>query len=164
MRERPSARREASGPPGREARGRDAVMGAARNKVAGQASGASGPRGRPAVSGLSLVAAAGLAVGGCGSNSTSGSSAPGCFTKAAATAQAGAAGGSAGAAAPGSAATAGGPANPAVAAGWTLPGGNLQNTRDVASAISSSNVSKLGVAWSAPIEAATADTPPHPSL
>jgi len=136
-------------------------MGAARNKVAGQASGTSGSRWRPAVAGISLVAAAGLGVGGCGST-TSSSSTPGCFTKAAATAQAGAAGGgstgaaggSAGAAALGGAATAGGPANPAVAAGWTLPGANLQNTRDVASAISSSNVSKLGVAWSAPIEAA----------
>jgi alcohol dehydrogenase (cytochrome c) len=140
-------------------------MGAARNKVAGQASGTSGSRWRPAVAGISLVAAAGLGVGGCGST-TSSSSTPGCFTKAAATAQAGPAGDSAGpaasgsaappgsAATPGGAATAGGPATPAVAAGWTLPGGNLQNTRDVASAISSSNVSKLGVAWSAPIEAA----------
>jgi len=39
-----------------------------------------------------------------------------------------------------------------VAAGWTLPGGNLQNTRDVASPITSSNVSTLGVAWCVPIE------------
>ena len=63
-------------------------MGAARNKVAGQASGTSGSRWRPAVAGISLVAAAGLGVGGCGST-TSSSSTPGCFTKAAATAQAG---------------------------------------------------------------------------
>jgi outer membrane protein assembly factor BamB len=34
-----------------------------------------------------------------------------------------------------------------------LPGGNLQNTRDVASPINSSNVSTLGVAWCVPIEA-----------
>ena len=33
------------------------------------------------------------------------------------------------------------------AAGWTLPGADLANTRDVASAITSSNVAKLGVAW-----------------
>jgi len=39
-----------------------------------------------------------------------------------------------------------------VAAGWTLPGGNLANTRDAASAITSSNVSTLGVAWCVPVE------------
>src|SRR6266487_1857214 len=129
-------------------------MGVPRNTVAGQAGGAIGTRWRPTVAGLSLVVAAGLAVGGCGSSSNSSSSTPGCFSKAVAAAQASAAGGSVSPAAPGSAATAGGPANPAVAAGWTLPGGNLQNTRDVASAINSSNVSKLGVAWTVPIEAA----------
>jgi alcohol dehydrogenase (cytochrome c) len=42
--------------------------------------------------------------------------------------------------------------NPAVAAGWTLPGGNLANTRDVASVITSSNVSTLGVAWCVPVQ------------
>ena len=41
----------------------------------------------------------------------------------------------------------------AVAAGWTLPGANLHNTRDVASSINASNVSKLGVAWTVPIKA-----------
>jgi alcohol dehydrogenase (cytochrome c) len=46
----------------------------------------------------------------------------------------------------------GGSANPAVAAAWTLPGGNLQNTRDVASAITASDVARLGVAWCVPIE------------
>ena len=51
----------------------------------------------------------------------------------------------------------GGPSNPAVAAGWTLPGGNLQNTRDVASAINSSDVSTLGVAWCVPIESTGQD-------
>jgi outer membrane protein assembly factor BamB len=55
-------------------------------------------------------------------------------------------------AAAGQASTAGGSSNPAAAAGWTLPGGNLQNTRDVASPITSSNVSTLGVAWCVPIE------------
>ncbi len=40
----------------------------------------------------------------------------------------------------------------AAAAAWTLPGGNLANTRDVASAITSSNVSTLGVAWCVPVE------------
>ena len=44
------------------------------------------------------------------------------------------------------------PAAPGAAAGWTLPGGNLQNTRDVASSITGSNVSTLGVAWCVPIE------------
>ena len=39
-----------------------------------------------------------------------------------------------------------------MAAGWTLPGGNLANTRDVTSPITSSNVSTLGVAWCVPVE------------
>src|SRR6266567_5604353 len=43
----------------------------------------------------------------------------------------------------------------AATAGWALPGGDLQNTRDVASPINSSNVSTLGVAWCVPIEATT---------
>ena len=38
------------------------------------------------------------------------------------------------------------------AADWTLPGGDLANTRDVASAITSSNVAQLGVAWCVPVE------------
>ena len=42
------------------------------------------------------------------------------------------------------------------AAGWTLPGADLANTRDVASAITSSNVSKLGVAWTVPLRTSTA--------
>jgi alcohol dehydrogenase (cytochrome c) len=37
-------------------------------------------------------------------------------------------------------------------AAWTLPGANLHNTRDVASAITSSNVGRLGVAWCVPIK------------
>jgi outer membrane protein assembly factor BamB len=40
-----------------------------------------------------------------------------------------------------------------VASNWTLPGANLQNTRDVASPINSSNVSTLHLAWSVPIKA-----------
>ncbi len=40
----------------------------------------------------------------------------------------------------------------AAASAWTLPGGNLQNTRDVESSITSANVSSLGVAWCVPIE------------
>src|SRR5262249_61418555 len=42
--------------------------------------------------------------------------------------------------------------NPAVAARWTLPGGTLANTRDVASAITSTNVARLGVAWTVPLQ------------
>ena len=96
---------------------------------------------RPAVAGASLAVAAGLAVGGCGSNASS--SVASCFAKHAAAGQAGS---PPGAAAPGAA------VNPAVAAAWTLPGGNLQNTRDVASPITSSDVTKLGVAWCVPVE------------
>jgi alcohol dehydrogenase (cytochrome c) len=44
------------------------------------------------------------------------------------------------------------PASGPAAAAWTLPGGNLQNTRDVASPITSSNVATLGVAWCVQIE------------
>jgi alcohol dehydrogenase (cytochrome c) len=82
---------------------------------------------RPAVAGVTLVVAASLAAGGCSSSSSS-STAATCSAKSAATA-------------------------PTVAtAGWTLPGGNLANTRDVASPITSSNVSTLGVAWCVPVE------------
>jgi glucose dehydrogenase len=86
---------------------------------------------RTGVASATLLVAASLAVGGCGSNGNS--SVASCFAKHAAAGQA-------------SSAPSGSP-NPAVAAGWTLPGGNLANTRDVASAITSSNVSTLGVAW-----------------
>jgi alcohol dehydrogenase (cytochrome c) len=91
---------------------------------------------RPAVVGVTLTVAAGLAAAGCGSGAKSGVA--NCSAQHAAAGQA-------------SSAPAG-PPNPAAAAGWTLPGGNLQNTRDVASAISSSNVSMLGVAWCVPVE------------
>jgi len=81
----------------------------------------------PAVAGVILVAAATLA--GCGSSSTSSSAAAACSAKPAAA-----------------------PSVPAATAGWTLPGANLANTRDVASPITSSNVSTLGVAWCVPVE------------
>jgi glucose dehydrogenase len=44
------------------------------------------------------------------------------------------------------------------AAGWTLPGADLANTRDVASAITSANVSELGVAWTVPLTISTTRT------
>jgi outer membrane protein assembly factor BamB len=89
---------------------------------------------------VSVVLAAGLAVGGCSSSGST--AAPLVCPNSAPTA------GTSGA---GAAGTAAGSANPAVAAGWSLPGGNLASTRDVASAITSSNVSKLGVAWTVPL-------------
>ena len=52
------------------------------------------------------------------------------------------------------------PATAAAAAGWTLPGGNLQNTRDVASAITSRNVSSWGWPWTTPIHALAYATTP----
>jgi outer membrane protein assembly factor BamB len=97
---------------------------------------------RTGVASVTLLVAASLAVGGCGSNGNS--SVASCFSKHAAAGRA-------------SSAPSGSP-NPAAAAGWTLPGGNLQNTRDVASSITSSNVSELGVAWCVPIEANAAST------
>ncbi|HEX2307376.1 MAG TPA: PQQ-binding-like beta-propeller repeat protein [Jatrophihabitantaceae bacterium] len=44
------------------------------------------------------------------------------------------------------------PSGPAAATAWTQPDGDLQSTRDVASAITAANVSQLGVAWCVPIE------------
>jgi outer membrane protein assembly factor BamB len=82
-----------------------------------------------------LLAAASLAASGCASR-TPHASAPNCSGK-----QAGA----------GSPVPAGS-ASPGVAAAWTLPGGNLQNTRDVTSAITALNLAQLGVAWCVPIE------------
>jgi alcohol dehydrogenase (cytochrome c) len=92
---------------------------------------------RTGVAGVTLLAAASLAVGGCASSKSS-SSVASCFAKPAAAGKA-------------SSAPSSSP-NPAAAAGWTLPGGNLANTRDVASAITSSDVSTLGVAWCMPVE------------
>ena len=42
-------------------------------------------------------------------------------------------------------------AGAAAAASWTQPNANLAGTRDVTSSVNSSNVSKLGVAWTVPI-------------
>src|SRR5215813_1034780 len=97
--------------------------------------GISAPR-RAAVAGACLVVAAGLAAGGC-SRSQPGTAS--CLS---------------GLAAGGPPGTASSSPDPAVAAGWTLPGADLQNTRDVASPITSSNVSRLGVAWCVPLAAA----------
>jgi len=91
--------------------------------------------------GGSLLLAAGLAVSGCGSSgSTSATSS--CPTKT------------------GKAVTASSPiaATGKPAAGWTLPGADLANTRDVASAITSTNVSKLGVAWTVPLHTSLSRT------
>ena len=81
---------------------------------------------RPTAVSVTLLVAASMAVGGCGS--TGNSSTANCLSKSVQPAASGA------------------------AASWTLPGGNLQNTRDVTSPITSSNVSQLGVAWCVPIE------------
>ncbi len=96
--------------------------------------------GRPVVAGAALLIATGVAVAGCGS--TSRSSARGCLaTHASATPASSASGDSSDRAATGT---------------WALPGGNLQNTRNVASSIDSANVRTLGVAWCVPIEASSA--------
>jgi outer membrane protein assembly factor BamB len=94
---------------------------------------------RPAAAGAALVVAAGL-IAGCSSGSGS-SSTPPCPSK------------------PGTAVTGTAPAATGrPAAGWTQPGADLANTRDVASAITSADVSKLGVAWTVPLTMSTAHT------
>ena len=96
---------------------------------------------RPAVAGAALVVAAGLIAGGCSSSSSSSSSTLACPSKR------------------GTAVTGTAPAGTGrPAAGWTQPGADVANTRDVASAITSSNVSKLGVAWTVPLTISTAHT------
>ena len=93
---------------------------------------------RTGVASVTLLAAVSLAVVGCGGSGNGSSSTASCFSHHTAA---------------GTASSApGGSPDPAVAAGWTLPGGNLQNTRDVASSINSSDVSRLGVAWCVPTE------------
>jgi alcohol dehydrogenase (cytochrome c) len=82
-----------------------------------------------------VTVAAGLAVG-CASSSGAGSSVADCSGRQGAEGQASSA--RAGSAGP--------------TAGWALPGGDLANTRDVASAITGSNVSTLGVAWCVPLQ------------
>ena len=95
---------------------------------------------RPAVAAAALVVAAGLIAGGCSSSSSS-SGTPACPSKR------------------GTAVTGTAPAATGrPAAGWTQPGADTANTRDVASAITSSNVSQLGVAWTVPLKISTAHT------
>ena len=96
---------------------------------------------RPAVAGAALVVAAGLIAGGCSSSSSSSSSTLACPSK------------------HGTAVTGTAPAATGrPAAGWTQPGADLANTRYVASAITSTDVSKLGVAWTVPLTISTAHT------
>ncbi len=87
---------------------------------------------RTGVASLTVLAAAGLAVAGC-SGSTPHASAPSCSGK-----QAGAA-----STVPVSS------ASPGVAAAWTLPGGNLANTRDVETAITA-GLNSGGGLWDPP--------------
>jgi glucose dehydrogenase len=95
---------------------------------------------RSAVAGAALVAAAGLIAAGCSSSSSSPSTSA-CSSK------------------PGTAVTGTAPAGTGrPAAGWTEPGADLANTRDVASAITSADVSELGVAWTVPLTISTART------
>ncbi len=98
-----------------------------------------GPR-RSALVVAALVVAAGLIAGGC--SGSSGSPGPlACRSK------------------PGTAVTGTAPAATGLpAAGWTQPGADLANTRDVASGITSTDVSKLGVAWTVPLTMSTAHT------
>jgi alcohol dehydrogenase (cytochrome c) len=97
--------------------------------------------GRPtAVAGAALVVAAGLIAGGCSSRSSS-SRALRCPSER-------------GAAVTGTAPAATG----RPAAGWTQPDADLASTRYVASAITSTDVSKLGVAWTMPLTMSTAHT------
>jgi outer membrane protein assembly factor BamB len=101
-----------------------------------------GPGRRSAVAGCSLLLAAGLAVGGCGGSTSSSGTASACPAKT------------------GKAVTASNPVAPSgkPAPGWTRPGADLANTRDVASAITSANVSKLGVAWTVPLHTSLSHT------
>jgi glucose dehydrogenase len=96
---------------------------------------------RPAVAGVVLVVAAGLILGGCSSSSSSTSSGLRCPSKR-------------GAAVTGTTPAATGRA----AAGWTQPNADLASTRDVASMITSADVSKLGVAWTMPLTIPTTHT------
>src|SRR5271170_5613623 len=98
---------------------------------------------RAAVAGAALVVAAGL-IAGCSSSSSSsssGSSTLSCPSKRAA------------------AVTGTAPAATGLpAAGWTQPDADLASTRYVTSAITSANVSKLGVAWTVPLTMNTSHT------
>src|SRR5580700_1716311 len=98
---------------------------------------------RSAMAGAALVVAAALIAGGCSSSSTSSAktSALSCPSKR-------------GAAVTGTAPAATG----RPAAGWTQPDADLASTRYVASAITSTNVPKLGVAWTVPLTMNTSHT------
>jgi alcohol dehydrogenase (cytochrome c) len=89
---------------------------------------------RAAVAGLIVTVAAGLTAGGCAGSGAK-SSVADCAGQQAAGQASRARADSAG-----------------PAAGWTLPGGDLANTRDVASPITGANVSTLGVAWCVPLQ------------
>jgi alcohol dehydrogenase (cytochrome c) len=102
--------------------------------------GATSPR-RSVAAGAVLAVAAGLIAGGCSGGSSGSSSSLACPSKPA-TAVTG---------------TAAGPVGQP-AAGWTQPGADLANTRDVASAITSSDVRQLGVAWTVPLTISTSRT------
>jgi alcohol dehydrogenase (cytochrome c) len=101
---------------------------------------------RPAAAGAALVIAVGLIAGGCSSSSSSSSSS----SKSSALACPSKRGATVTGTAP---AATGQPA-----AGWTQPNADLASTRYVASAITSTNVSKLGVAWTMPLTMSTAHT------
>jgi outer membrane protein assembly factor BamB len=108
----------------------------------GNEAGTVGPR-RLAVAGAALVVAAGLIAGCSGSSSSSSSSSSTltCPSK------------------HGTAVTGTAPAATGQpAAGWTAPDANLASTRYVTSAITSANVSKLGVAWTMPLTMNTTHT------
>jgi alcohol dehydrogenase (cytochrome c) len=90
---------------------------------------------RSVMAGAALVVGVGLIAGGCSSNSSSSSSSTlACPSKRGATVT-------------GTAPAATGQP----AAGWTQPDADAGSTRYVASAITSANVSKLGVAWTMPL-------------
>jgi outer membrane protein assembly factor BamB len=96
---------------------------------------------RPALAGAVLMVTASLIAGGCSSSHGSGSSTLACPTT------------------HGTAATGTAPAATArPASGWTQPDADLAATRDVASAITSTNVSTLGVAWTVPLTNSVAHT------
>src|SRR5580704_533192 len=98
---------------------------------------------RPTVAVAALVVAVGLIQAGCsgGSSGSSSSSTLACPSKR-------------GAAVTGTAPAATGQA----ASGWTQPDADPGSTRYVASAINSTNVSKLGVAWTVPLTMNTSHT------
>jgi outer membrane protein assembly factor BamB len=96
---------------------------------------------RLAVAGAALVVVAALIAGGCSSTSSSSSSTLSCPSK------------------HGTPVTGTAPAATGrPASGWTQPDADLAATRDVASAITSANVSTLGVAWTVPLTMSTART------